>query len=441
MARLPTPPVATPDGGVGTPPVAPQASAPTAPAPRNPDTVHVDVPATVDHPLGAEVDPPVGTVEIVHADGSQEIGGYRLVEGANITLAKFGEKGVQISSTGSGGGGGTPAPPNGSIQFDNAGAFGGFGKYDSGQSSTSFDISSVAAGVQSVAGGMNCNASGNQSVAIGSFSLAIGAQSVAGGSNCNASGDQSVAFGDTSLAAGQCSVAMGFHAHATGDESVAIGFEPDARAQWCIAIGASATSGAQGAVCVGSLASFAESAVAVAVGDGLDSVGIGSVTMSEDNSAHGDHGYAFGELCTTLHYGEYGFASQGGNTGGHGAHLVQVQNTLAAAPGVLNLGTGAELNLENNTCYSMKITVLGSRATTNGISKTVIELTLHTSAGNFVLDDQVVTYQYNPNVWGVTVTVGAGFGDYAVHITCDPGADTVQFVGTVEWTALPGASA
>lgn len=59
----------------------------------------------------------------IHTDSNPDIrGNIHLISGTNITLAQFGQN-ITINSTG--GGGGSPAAPVNSVQFNNAGSFGG----------------------------------------------------------------------------------------------------------------------------------------------------------------------------------------------------------------------------------------------------------------------------------------------------------------------------
>jgi hypothetical protein len=370
MAGPATPPVAPSEGHVSPPPTAPRdGGVPTPPTVNS--GVTVAAPATVVPDGGTPAQPPVGSVEI--SDTGET--GYQLSAGSGISLAKVGSA-IQITG---GGGGSTPAPPDGSLQFDNAGALGAFGKYDPVQASTSLDVTSTATGTKSFASGELCVASGDWSTSIG------------------------------------------FHCQATQQAAVCMGFG-------CFSLG-------QASVCIG-FSSFAELAVAVAVGDGLDSAGIGSCTLTEDNHAFSDHSYAFGEASESMLYGEYCYAGQGINAPRSNRQLYLFGHAAGVAVN-LTLGDTNEIVLENGFSYGVTVDLLGVSQTGSSRGRAVYEGLVHVVGGTVTIDDMTLTYTKNTPGYTFTFNVFVN-PDRRFQIHCTPAGDTVNFIALVTLKALAG---
>ena len=131
-----------------------------------------------------------------------------------------------------GGGGGTPGGSSGSVQYNNSGAFGGFGSWDGTNLSFgslhlngdgSIGNGASASSYSSTALGDGATATGNVSTALGGSTTAAGGASAAVGWGATAAGTSAFAVGWGAYAGSYSSVAIGSHTGAIGGESIALG--------------------------------------------------------------------------------------------------------------------------------------------------------------------------------------------------------------------------
>jgi len=123
-----------------------------------------------------------------------------------------------------GGGGGTPGDPIGSIQFNNAGAFGGSSNLTWNNSTNTITLN----------GSLN---NGNGNTANGSYSHAEGAATNADGQYSHAEGSLTIAAGLGSHAEGYTTLANGAYSHAEGVNTIAYGGASHAEGQGTITSG------------------------------------------------------------------------------------------------------------------------------------------------------------------------------------------------------------
>jgi hypothetical protein len=226
--------------------------------------------------------------------------------GASTVLTNDGSGGLTWAAAG-GGGGGTPAAPVNSVQFNNAGAFGGSANLvwtgtalsspGAGGSSEHFGLGSTAAGTNGVAFGYGASASAANSVAIGQNSSASNVAALAIGSAAVASSSNSCAVGVLATAAGANSFAMGENSSVSSSAAygIAIGHSAAVAAthQASVAIGESATTTAANQMMIGSspalISQVVFAATAVKISAGAPASGAGNaLTLAGSNAVSGN---------------------------------------------------------------------------------------------------------------------------------------------------------
>jgi hypothetical protein len=130
-----------------------------------------------------------------------------------------------------GGGGGTPGDPIGSIQFNNAGVFGGSsnliwnnsintitlnGSLNNGNGNAASGLYSHAEGTATNADGQASHAEGNSTIAAGLGSHAEGNITLANGAYSHTEGVNTIAYGGASHAEGQGTITSGSYQHVQG---------------------------------------------------------------------------------------------------------------------------------------------------------------------------------------------------------------------------------
>lgn len=186
-----------------------------------------------------------------------------------------------------GGGGGTPAPSDTYIQYNESDAFGAeeFFRYNYTDHSLNLGNDVTASGNYSFAQGFTVLATGN-------YSFAQGQQNTASGLYSHAEGAFNKATNQGSHAEGETTLASGVRAHSEGSNTTASGNTSHAEGSNTKAIGVSAHS---------------EGYFTVAFGDRSHAEGYGSIASGSYSHAEGD----------STSYGEYSHA-EGINTEAHG---------------------------------------------------------------------------------------------------------------------------
>jgi hypothetical protein len=228
------------------------------------------------------------------------------------------------SSAIGGGGSGTPASPYSSIQFNNAGAFGGdssftfilasqslqqgnntiaSGSYShaEGQNTKAFGTSSHAEGFQTIssgsyshAEGVNTKATGYGSHAEGGVTKAIGNASHAEGLYTTSSGNYSHTEGSNTYAIGEYSHAEGLYTTSSGNYSHTEGSNTYAIGEYSHAEGYPGGKLLSGPIAYGS-GSHAEGINTQAIGDGSHAEGDSSISSGSSSHAEGSKTQAIGE--------------------------------------------------------------------------------------------------------------------------------------------------
>jgi hypothetical protein len=152
----------------------------------------------------------------------------------NLTVDSKGR--ITSAANGSGGGGGTPGGSTGAVQYNNAGAFGGFGSWDGttfippkiscpgvGAGSERFGDSALAGGAGGVSLGKGASASGMSSLALGQDAVVAGTNAIGLGQGAIASNTGSFALGSSSNVSGIYAAAIGVSTNASHAYSTVIG--------------------------------------------------------------------------------------------------------------------------------------------------------------------------------------------------------------------------
>ena len=202
------------------------------------------------------------------------------------------------------GGGGSPSSPNNSIQFNNAGSFGGNSNLTYTPAVGVYLTGSLAQGDNAKATGNYSHATGKDTQANGSYSHAEGRDTIAGASNSHAEGYGSTASGESSHAEGVSTVAYAIAAHTEGAGSEAWG-----------------------------LASHSE-------GWGTKAEGQGSHSSGYFTTSSGDYSYSLGSY--SISSGTYSFAGGIGTiTSGSGQTALGSYNLRNDSASLLVIGNGS----------------------------------------------------------------------------------------------------
>ena len=246
-----------------------------------------------------------------------------------------------------GGGGGTPGGSTTNIQYNNAGAFGGFGAWDgtnltfgtraSLNGDGSIGLGSVQSATSGVAvgswdGTYGATASGNYSTAIGYDTTASSQGAIAVGGESSATNQYAMALAWGAAASGYQAFAGAYGAHATADYSVVLGpSATDGGHQQSVAVGKSATSLNTFSVSVGPATQAGGSSV---------SVGYGASSNASSSIAIGDHAIADDNQCIAI--------GQGSSCAGSGISI-GTSATSTATNYNLAMGRNAYANSEYAT--------------------------------------------------------------------------------------------
>jgi len=238
-----------------------------------------------------------------------------------------------------GGGGGTPAPSDTYIQYNESDAFGAeeFFRYNYTDHSLNLGNNVTASGNYSFAQGFTVLASGN-------YSFAQGQQNTASGLYSHAEGAFNQATNQGSHAEGETTLASGVRAHSEGSNTTASGNTSHAEGSNTKAIGISAHS---------------EGYFTVAFGDrshaeGYGSIASGSYSHAEgDSTSYGDYSHAEG-INTEAH----GYASntKGSHTVASGSYQLVVgqYNVFNESQSAFIIGDGANSGNRHNLLFASK---------------------------------------------------------------------------------------
>lgn len=290
----------------------------------------------------------ITNANIVQLTGTQTLTNKTLTDCEANTQA-VGDNSTKLATTAfvlanAGTGGGTPASPNSSVQFNNSGSFGGSSDFtfapsgymggpvlilkarlhvegeskfgdalnvSSGQNSmatgTTTTASSkdafscgedtVASNRQSFAGGFETTASGPASVSWGAITTASGERAFVIGERNTASGINSFVGGGHSLANSPNSFAFGEYAEATALAAFAIGLHTDASGLCSISGGQYSQATMPFAVSIGNHSS-STGECATSFGLHTTASGLGSFAGGNNATASGNYSFCFGDVST-----------------------------------------------------------------------------------------------------------------------------------------------
>jgi hypothetical protein len=228
-----------------------------------------------------------------------------LLAGPNITITQVGTQ-FEISGS-AGGGGGTPGGSDSTIQFNDAGTFGGNGSFRFDD--TSF---SLLQGVLVSASGYVSHAQGNYTTSSGQYSHAEGQYNIASGFGSHVEGQYSTSSGDYSHAEGLFNTAIGQYSHAEGYNNISFGTYSHAEGNGTVSSGSHSHAEGQSAIARGQ-ASHAEGWLTIATGsyshaEGRSTIALGLAAHSEgqNTTARGNYSHAEGQA--TLASGSYSHA-------------------------------------------------------------------------------------------------------------------------------------
>jgi len=365
------------------------------------DTIWVGVPTQLD----------IDT--IIYQTEAQFIGGFplRLDPGfygplaltimALVTAAQNQYAAEGITPPPIGGGGGTPSGPDGSIQFDNTGAFGGFGKYDPVLRNT---LLNVTCSVLDPADTHDAFAGGDGST-----------------------------VGDLADLSGQFAFAYGDHCHARGDYSVAMGWHSDARGQAAISMGFGGLVDGQGAVGIG-FGPLVIGAVACGLGDGTQAQGVGAQAFTEDNQAIFDHATAMGEGSLANRYGMISkCALSTDNPIGEQEEFLFAH--LAGVAGNLKAHNATEISLDNGISGFCEVNLVVVDQVANARATFKFIVSFHTQATTLTIDDIATVYSLNAPGYIVTISAVA---PTTFRINVDPAGATANAYADIVWHNLAG---
>lgn len=188
-------------------------------------------------------------------------GSAYILAGAGITINTNSLGQVEITGSAT-----TPGAPANSVQYNNAGSFGGSANFTFNGSSYVSITGSFAQGNNTFASGLNSTTGGSGTFASGDYSHAEGKDSTASGDYSHAEGDTTVASGDWSHSEGDQTTASGNYSHSEGNATTASGSYSHAEGANTLALGFYSHAEGNGSQAIGN-GSHAEGNAAFAFGN------------------------------------------------------------------------------------------------------------------------------------------------------------------------------